>query len=199
MLTIGGVLVNVDLVGDERGTLRLSGIVESFAIGGQEFWVDRLCKNIGSSGSTQVGTQVYLDFEENEPGTTFVPDESFTAIGTDGKEMLVTVSPFISNGEPLSGSAIFDGQGIAGGSGVDINLSNVNLNFSFDDPLDGLSLLFGGFGGGLNITINGEFRSANDMFEFNTESPVAFVAECQRLGQPYQVLQNGERWTWTPG
>jgi L-ascorbate metabolism protein UlaG (beta-lactamase superfamily) len=32
-----------------------------------------------------------------------------------------------------------------------------------------------------------------DMFEFNTASPDAFVAECVRLGQPYRVLRNGER------
>ena len=32
-----------------------------------------------------------------------------------------------------------------------------------------------------------------DMFEFNTASPDAFVAECDRLGQPYRVLGNGER------
>lgn len=31
-----------------------------------------------------------------------------------------------------------------------------------------------------------------DMFEFNTVSPGGFVAEAKRLGQPYQVLQNGE-------
>jgi L-ascorbate metabolism protein UlaG (beta-lactamase superfamily) len=34
-----------------------------------------------------------------------------------------------------------------------------------------------------------------DMFEFNTASPEPFVAQCQRLGQPYRVLQNGERLT----
>ena len=33
------------------------------------------------------------------------------------------------------------------------------------------------------------------MFEFNTASPDAFVAECERLGQAYRVLQNGERLT----
>jgi L-ascorbate metabolism protein UlaG (beta-lactamase superfamily) len=32
-----------------------------------------------------------------------------------------------------------------------------------------------------------------DMFEFNTASPDEFVAECQRLGQPYRVLRQGER------
>lgn len=33
-----------------------------------------------------------------------------------------------------------------------------------------------------------------DMFEFNTESPDEFVATCEKLGQPYAVLRNGERW-----
>jgi L-ascorbate metabolism protein UlaG (beta-lactamase superfamily) len=32
-----------------------------------------------------------------------------------------------------------------------------------------------------------------DMFEFNTASPDEFVAECERLGQPYRVLRTGER------
>ncbi|MCA9246078.1 MAG: MBL fold metallo-hydrolase [Planctomycetales bacterium] len=31
-----------------------------------------------------------------------------------------------------------------------------------------------------------------DMFEFNTESPDEFVAECERLEQPYRVLRCGE-------
>jgi L-ascorbate metabolism protein UlaG (beta-lactamase superfamily) len=32
-----------------------------------------------------------------------------------------------------------------------------------------------------------------ELFEFNTEPPDAFVAECERLGQPYRVLRAGER------
>jgi len=31
-----------------------------------------------------------------------------------------------------------------------------------------------------------------DLFEFNTEPPDRFIAECRRLRQPYRVLQNGE-------
>lgn len=33
------------------------------------------------------------------------------------------------------------------------------------------------------------------MFEFNTATPAAFAAECERLGQPYRVLELGERLT----
>lgn len=36
-----------------------------------------------------------------------------------------------------------------------------------------------------------------DMFEFNTATPDEFVAECERLGQPYKVLRQGERLTWS--
>jgi L-ascorbate metabolism protein UlaG (beta-lactamase superfamily) len=36
-----------------------------------------------------------------------------------------------------------------------------------------------------------------DLFEFNTAAPDEFVAAAQRLGQPYHVLRNGERLTWT--
>ena len=34
-----------------------------------------------------------------------------------------------------------------------------------------------------------------EMFEFNTASPDAFVAACNRLKQGYQVLKAGERWS----
>ena len=37
-----------------------------------------------------------------------------------------------------------------------------------------------------------------EMFEFNTEPPDAFVAACERLAQPYRVLQAGERLTLQP-
>ena len=33
-----------------------------------------------------------------------------------------------------------------------------------------------------------------EMFEFNTASPEAFVAEAEQRGQPYCVLRNGEGW-----
>ena len=34
-----------------------------------------------------------------------------------------------------------------------------------------------------------------DMFEFNTESPEEFQAECQALGQNHQSLLIGQRWS----
>jgi L-ascorbate metabolism protein UlaG (beta-lactamase superfamily) len=37
-----------------------------------------------------------------------------------------------------------------------------------------------------------------EMFAFNTQPPDAFVAACERLGQPHRVLQAGERLTPAP-
>jgi L-ascorbate metabolism protein UlaG (beta-lactamase superfamily) len=37
-----------------------------------------------------------------------------------------------------------------------------------------------------------------EQFAFNTEPPDAFVAACERLGQPYRVLRAGERLSLTP-
>jgi L-ascorbate metabolism protein UlaG (beta-lactamase superfamily) len=34
-----------------------------------------------------------------------------------------------------------------------------------------------------------------EMFEFNTETPKLFISECQRIGQNYHILRNGERLT----
>jgi len=34
-----------------------------------------------------------------------------------------------------------------------------------------------------------------DMFEFNTVAPTEFIVACKELGQPYQVLRNGQRWS----
>ena len=36
-----------------------------------------------------------------------------------------------------------------------------------------------------------------DMFEFNTETPEAFVDACNRVGQPHRVLLCGERFTYS--
>ena len=37
-----------------------------------------------------------------------------------------------------------------------------------------------------------------EMFEFNSASPEQFMAECERLAQPYKVLRAGERWGILP-
>lgn len=38
-----------------------------------------------------------------------------------------------------------------------------------------------------------------EMFEFNTASPAEFVAECDKIGQPYRLLRTGERFDHAEG
>ncbi|MFN8486897.1 MAG: MBL fold metallo-hydrolase [Caldilineaceae bacterium] len=44
---------------------------------------------------------------------------------------------------------------------------------------------------GARLVIPGHY----EMFEFNTASPTSFIAEAERLAQPYCVLRAGERWS----
>jgi len=43
---------------------------------------------------------------------------------------------------------------------------------------------------GAQLVIPGHY----ELFEFNTASPATFIAEAERLGQPYHLLRAGERW-----
>ncbi len=58
-----------------------------------------------------------------------------------------------------SGYATVILAGLAGGSGKEINLNNVNLIVDFGHAIKGLTLKFGEYGGNLNIMINGDRRN----------------------------------------
>ena len=70
----------------------------------------------------------------------------------------------------------------------DVELALVPINGKVDN-MDGVEAarLAHAMRAGLAVPMHVE------MFEFNTASPDAFVAECERLGQPYRVLRAGER------
>ena len=58
-------------------------------------------------------------------------------------------------------------DGRAGGSGQEIAVNNINLGFDFGGPCKGLSLLFGEYGGNLNININGDFQNFQNFSEID--------------------------------
>src|SRR5262245_15270430 len=70
----------------------------------------------------------------------------------------------------------------------DVELALVPINGKVDN-MDGVEAarLAHAMRAGLAVPMHFE------MFEFNTASPDAFVAECERLGQPCRVLRAGER------
>lgn len=105
-----------------------------------------------------------IDFEDLVLGTEYRVPDSFSSGGVP-----ITVGPF----QWSDGTWAYDGvakvvnSGLAGGSGNEMNLNNVKLEFNFWLPLSSLSLRFGEYGGNLNIRINGDFRNFQNFDEIN--------------------------------
>jgi hypothetical protein len=97
-----------------------------------------------------------VGFESLTLGATYHVGDSFVDSGA-----VITAHPFVwSNGTPTSdGYAQVGNAGLAGGAGLEMQVNNINLEFDFGQPLVGLSLKFGEYGGNLNIEINGDFRN----------------------------------------
>jgi len=111
--------------------------------------------------SAAIGT---IDFEDPPLGTVYYVGDTFTDSG-----YTMTIAPFQwGNGQMTSnGFARIDDQGLAGGSGQDINTNNVNLSFDLGDPVHKLTLNFGEYGGNLNIEINGAFVNFQNFTDIN--------------------------------
>ena len=107
---------------------------------------------------------VTIDFEDLTPGTKYKVGDTFTTSGIP-----VTVRQFQWGGMDWyrGGYTVVNNNGDAGGSGNDMNTNNVNLDFGFDAPNDGLSLLFGEYGGNLNIEVNGDSRNFDKFADIN--------------------------------
>lgn len=105
-----------------------------------------------------------VDFEDLTLGTTYHVGDSFVDSG-----VVITAQPFVwSNGTPTSsGYAQVGNAGLAGGSGLEMQVNNINLAFDFGQPLYGLSLDFGEYGGNLNIEINSDFRNFDNFVDIN--------------------------------
>ena len=105
-----------------------------------------------------------IGFEDLILGTTYHVGDTFTTSGVP-----VTVKPFQwSNGQWTNdGFTRVENGGMAGGSGNEMAVCNVNLDFGSGISINGLSLLFGEYGGNLNIEINGDFRNFNNFSDIN--------------------------------
>jgi len=95
-----------------------------------------------------------IQFEDLKTGTGYKVGEIFK---TDNTSITVAAFAWSSGILTDSGTAYVAAQEAAGGFENELQVNNVNLNFNFDAASDGLSILFGEYGGNLNININGEF------------------------------------------
>lgn len=104
------------------------------------------------------------DFEDLTLGTTYHVLDTFTTSGVP-----VTVKAFQwSNGVWTNGGhTTVENGGRAGGSGNEMNVNNVNLDFGTPVSVSGCSLLFGEYGGNVNVEINGDFRNVFNFSDLN--------------------------------
>lgn len=102
-----------------------------------------------------------IDFEDLTFGATYNVGTTFITSGVP-----VTVKPFMVGGN----YAEVQNGGSAGGSGNEMLVNNVNLDFGIPAPVSGCSLLFGEYGGNLNIEINGVFKNFENFSEINGDT-----------------------------
>jgi len=105
-----------------------------------------------------------INFEDLTLSTTYNVGDTFNTSGIP-----ITVKQFQwKDGTWYTGgyTQVTNG-GYAGASGNEMLVNNVNLDFGFSAPPEGLSLLFGEYGGNCNIEINGDFRNFENFVDIN--------------------------------
>ena len=108
--------------------------------------------------------QSCIEFTSLTVGTSYTVGNSFADANVD-----MTAADFQwGNGQwTNSGHALIDNKGLAGGTAQELNLNNVNLRFGFNSQRESLSLMFGEYGGNLNIDINGDFQNFADFADID--------------------------------
>lgn len=156
-IEIGGVEVIVMPITDEQGVLIMIGEIATFAIGGQELWIDDPCQqefleeDCVTFDPFQVGVPLYAvgdTLYESGVEMTFLEFDAITTIIIDGFAMI-------------------DDQNLAGGNDNDLNTNNINIQFVFPRPVLYIRLLFGEYGGNLNFDINGDFAIIDDFADID--------------------------------
>lgn len=105
-----------------------------------------------------------IEFEEPGVGTTYVIGSSLTENDTTMQFEKFEVSP---GDWEFTGHAVIDDRLIAGGTGQDMDLNNINLRFEFDRCVDQFRLKYGDSGGNENLEVNGAFTNVVSLAELN--------------------------------
>ena len=132
---------------------------------GQALYVPRL-PNLPQPPTLTL-TNIWLacaDFESLKLGTQYRIRDQF-----NDSHIYFNVEQFVwSDGTvTIDGLVSFFDTGAAGSSGLEALVNNANLNLNFGVPMDGLSILFGEYGGNLNLNINGDFINFENFADIN--------------------------------
>lgn len=73
-----------------------------------------------------------------------------------------------SNGTPTNnGNLKVDNKGLAGHTGLDVNLNNITVAFTFPSAPTGLILYYGEYGGNINVEVNGDLKNVQNFADIN--------------------------------
>ena len=112
-----------------------------------------------------VAGPVCADFEDLTVGDKYHPGDSFVS-GPHSFEVHGLVNP--ADGTVLTGGFVeVEDDQDAGGSGKDLELNNTNLEVVLADPVAGITLKAGEYGGFVNLMVNGDLRTGNDLTDFH--------------------------------
>jgi hypothetical protein len=98
------------------------------------------------------------DFDDLVLGETYTVGDTFVTSSTP-----VTVKVFGTSGNYTR----VVNSGMAGGSGKELVVNNVTLDFGIPYPLNGLELLFGEYGGTLHLEVNGNALDFSNFADIN--------------------------------
>jgi hypothetical protein len=154
--TVGGVKVAVLMLGRNKGRLELTGPIDRFALGGQELWIDHVCPDPCALAC--------VEFESPPLGAKYTVGTSFT---DSGATIALEKFQWTGGSWTTAGYAQIDNRQLAGHAGQDLWLNNINARFKFPRCVKGLSLLFGEYGGNINLEINGDFRNALNLLDLD--------------------------------
>ena len=156
---VGGTLVEVLNSPTGLGVIRITGVVSSFSVGGQELWIDDVCDSESALDC--------VEFEEHPYPQSFSYGQFFIDSG-----VIIELGEFFwfPTGSTIAGSCNVDTFQISGGTGQDVNSNNINLKFDFGCIYGRLDLLYTNLGGNINVSVNGAMANVNNMTDLHLTS-----------------------------
>ena len=156
---VGGTLVEVFMSPAGFGVIRITGVVSSFSVGGQELWIDDVCDSEPALDC--------VEFEDHPYPQSFSYGQFFIDSG-----VIIELGEFFwfPTGSTIAGSCNVDTFQISGGTGQDVNSNNINLKFDFGCMYGRLDLLYTNLGGNINVSVNGALANVGNMTDLHLTS-----------------------------
>ncbi len=105
-----------------------------------------------------------IDFSDLNLGDQYVVGDTFSvgAVSVEAREFEWSNGQLTSNG-----FAEVQNGGMAGGSGNELMVNNINLLFDFGGTVSAVTIAYGEYGGNINLEVNGDFQNTTDFIVLN--------------------------------